>query len=152
MENGSRRDQGGREGAGAVQGDDIPDSCEPKCAKLLAALRGRTVVLRDTGSRENNALDKMLRCECKERKICGWGAMFRTRNACSVLLSRIPITALLSPIQARHCCLTRWIRPCSGTLSKYTACHSSVMSVGSFQGKSNCADELAALLECVYGQ
>ena len=36
-------------------------------------------------------------------------------------------------------------------LSNYTACHSSVMSVGAHKGKTNCAGELAALLSCVFG-
>jgi hypothetical protein len=52
-----------------VEGD-LADACWPKCAKLGAALRGRTVELTATGSRDNNALDKLLRCECKERGVC----------------------------------------------------------------------------------
>ena len=46
--------------------------CSAKCAKLGAALRGRTfaVDLTATGTRDNNALDKLLRCECKERGEC----------------------------------------------------------------------------------
>jgi phosphotransferase system HPr-like phosphotransfer protein len=49
---------------------DLADASTPKCAKLGAALRGRTVELTATGSRDNNALDKLLRCECKERGVC----------------------------------------------------------------------------------
>jgi hypothetical protein len=57
--------------AGEVSGEALQGAaCAAKCARLLAALRGRTVALGATGSKDNNALDKLLRCECKERKIC----------------------------------------------------------------------------------
>ena len=37
------------------------------------------------------------------------------------------------------------------TLATYAACHGSVMSVGSYKGKSHCGPELAALRACVFG-
>ena len=56
----------------AAMGDVAEAKCSAKCAKLGAALRGRTfeVELTATGTRDNNALDKLLRCECKERGVC----------------------------------------------------------------------------------
>ena len=126
----------GSEDAGAVSGDALLQSvaCATKCAKLLAALRGRTVALGATGSKENNALDKLLRCECKERKICRCHLCHVRRRACLVLASD-------------SSCSLR-----SDALSVYSACHSGVMSVGSHKGKSHCGAELAALHACVFGR
>ena len=80
---------------------------DPKCIKFLHALKGKAVDVYVTGSRENNALDRFLRCECKMKNVC------------------------------------------SGQLSKYVACHSSVMGVGSFCGRKNCGNELTDLQACV---
>jgi len=59
-------------GRRAAMVDVAEAKCSAKCAKLGAALRGRTfaVDLTATGTRDNNALDKLLRCECKERGEC----------------------------------------------------------------------------------
>eukprot|EP00961_Rhodomonas_salina_P032715 441060-Rhodomonas_salina.1 len=48
-----------------VSGDDLVGKVSPRCEKLLKALRGKSIDLAATGTRENNELDKLVRCECK---------------------------------------------------------------------------------------
>lgn len=45
-------------------------SFSPGCKKLLSACEDKKIYLDATGTRETNALDKLLRCECKARKCC----------------------------------------------------------------------------------
>ena len=43
----------------------MPDQTHPSCAKLCKALRAKDIDLDATGSRDTNALIKLLRCQVK---------------------------------------------------------------------------------------
>lgn len=53
-----------------INGDDIPFIASKKCMKLMKVLNDKVVDINATGHRDNNALLKLLKCECKESKIC----------------------------------------------------------------------------------
>ena len=53
-----------------IDGDLIP-VISVHCKKLHEPIRGKRIDLADTGSRDTNALDKLMRCECKTRKVGG---------------------------------------------------------------------------------
>jgi hypothetical protein len=57
-------------------------------------------------------------------------------------------SSMCARVRVCHCVHCRRRRE---VLAPYAACHGSVMSVGSYKGKSNCGPELAALLACVFG-
>ncbi|GMH84573.1 hypothetical protein TrST_g1329 [Triparma strigata] len=93
----------------------------PKCvkqlkavSKILANAKSKSiqgykypVPLEACGSKENNALLALLRCETKHRVTC--------------------------QLQQKL----------------YDTCHASVMGVGTYENKSNCSSQLAALRDCV---
>jgi hypothetical protein len=53
-----------------IDGSALPTTTA-KCEKFRKALVGKKVDFNSTGSRENNALLNLLKCECKESKVCG---------------------------------------------------------------------------------
>ena len=48
-----------------VIGDTLGERTVSKCAKLTKPLRGKIIAWNSTGSRENNELIKLLKCQCK---------------------------------------------------------------------------------------
>ncbi len=93
-----------------------------RCQKVLAALsKQETISLDAIGSRSNNLLLEVLKCQSK----------------------------VLLPATSAGTSSGGGGSPCKKVEKSYQNCHASVMGTGNFKGKKQCGEELGEWLDCV---
>ncbi|MGK3743089.1 MAG: hypothetical protein ACI90V_009945 [Bacillariaceae sp.] len=96
---------------------------DEKCDKYLKLIkRKKKIDLEAIGSKQNNILLDLLRCQSKQQ---------------------------MSTTRMKNNSSNDNNNNCNNVEKLYTKCHCSVMGTGNFNGRKNCSEELKCFLDCV---